>query len=122
MRSYLVKMSVDFGQTSKFLIRPGDILVFDSQNQSKVTVYRNGEIVKTLPNQSQSGLTGLEKSGWIAEIHADAPKQGHGASKQAPKANGKGGGGGQRTNGGQTAGTTPASLKPPPKRVPGSTV
>lgn len=82
MKSFIVRQSVDFGQTSKFLIRPGDILVYDSSNQNKVTVYRNDEIVKVLPNQSSGGLTGLAKSGWIVEIHAhDASKQ----SENAPK-------------------------------------
>jgi hypothetical protein len=81
-KSYLVKTSVDFGNTSKFLIRPGDILVFDSQNHNKVTVYRGGEIVRVLPDQSLGGLTGLAKSGWIAEIHPnDAPRP----VKQPPK-------------------------------------
>ncbi len=75
MRSYLVRTSVDFGQTAKFLIRPGDILVYDSANQNKVTVYRGGEIAKVLPNQSPSGLAGLAKSGWIVEIHTPKHEQ-----------------------------------------------
>lgn len=78
MKSYLCKTSVDFGQAAKFLIRPGDILVYDPANQNKVTVYRGGEIAKVLPNQSPGGLAGLAKSGWIVEIrppkHEQSPR------------------------------------------------
>jgi len=123
MRSYLVRQSVDFGNTSKFLIRPGDILVFDSQNQNKVTVYRNGEIQKVLPNQSSGGLSGLAKSGWITEIHAnDAPKQGVVASKPAPRAPGKAPAAPQKPIGGQTTGTAAVLPTAPKKRIADTTV
>ena len=122
-KSYLVRQSVDFGQTSKFLIRPGDILVFDSQNQNKVTVYRNGEIMKVLPNQSGGGLSGLVKSGWIVEIHAnDAPKSAAGTSKVPPKAAGKPPAAPQRPNGSQTAPAAQAHPQTPKKRIADSTI
>lgn len=86
-KSYLVKQSVDFGQGSKFLIRPGDILVYDSQNQNKITVYRNGDIAKVLANQSLSGLSGLLKVGWLSEIHPnDIPKHNTATPKATAKA------------------------------------
>lgn len=89
-KSYLVKQSVDFGQIAKFLIRPGDILVFDSANHNKVTVYRNGEIMKVLANQSLSGLQGLAKSGWIAEIHPnEGPRHAIQPSRTTPAVAGK---------------------------------
>jgi hypothetical protein len=118
-RSYLVKQSVDFGQTAKFLIRPGDILTFDSQNQNKVTVYRNGEIQKILPNQSLGGLTGLAKSGWITEIHPnDAPR----APRTAARPNGKPLQTTSRASSGQTAPSAAQSPKTSKKLVPDATV
>ena len=122
-KSYLVKQSVDFGQTSKFLIRPGDILVYDSSNQNKVTVYRGGEIMKVLPNQSMSGLSGLSKSGWITEIHAnDAPKQGaQGSKTPAPRVQ-KPAGGVQRLPSSQTTSVAAQPPQAPKKRVADSTV
>jgi len=122
-KSYLVKQSVDFGQTSKFLIRPGDILVYDSANQNKVTVYRNGEIMKVLPNQSSGGLSGLSKSGWITEIHVnDAPKHTGGSTKTPPKAAGKPATGVSKAGSGQTTSTAAQPPVAPRKRVADSTV
>lgn len=116
MKSYLVKQNIDFGQTSKFLIRPGDILVYDSSNQNKVTIYRNGAIVKTLANQSFGGLSGLAKSGWISEIHMnDAPKSSVVPSKTAPRVNGKPVAGIQRGVGSQPT-TSPAAKPQTPKK------
>src|SRR5271167_3395682 len=117
-KSYLVKQSVDFGQVSKFLIRPGDILVFDSANQSKVTVYRSGEIMKVLPNQSLGGLNGLAKSGWITEIHAnDSPKQSAVVTKTPPRAAGKPAGSPSKGGSGQTTSTAAQAPTAPKKRV-----
>lgn len=122
-KSYLVKQSVDFGQTSKFLIRPGDILVYDSSNQNKVTVYRNGEIQKVLPNQSLSGLSGLSKSGWITEIHAnDTPRQAaQGSKTPAPRVQ-KPAGGLQRPASSPTTSTAAQPLQAPKKRIADTTV
>jgi hypothetical protein len=81
-KSFLVKSAMNFGSTVNFIIRAGDILVYDSSNQNKITVYRNGDIIKVLSNQSSGGLQGLSKAGWLAEIHSnDAPKR----PQQAPK-------------------------------------
>lgn len=122
-KSFLVRQSVDFGQVSKFLIRPGDIIVFDSQNQNKVIVYRNGEIQKVLANQSASGLAGLAKSGWIVEIHAnDAPKPGVAASKTAPKGAGKPAGSPSRAGNGQGATTASQVPQGAKKRIADSTI
>jgi hypothetical protein len=122
-KSYLVKQSVDFGQTSKFLIRPGDILVYDSANQNKVTVYRNGEIMKVLPNQSSGGLSGLSKSGWITEIHGnDSPKQAGVSTKTPPKAAGKPATGTPKAGAGQTTSTAAQAPVAAKKRVADSTV
>jgi hypothetical protein len=122
-KSFLVRQAVDFGQTSKFLIRPGDILVFDSQNQNKVTVYRNGEIQKVLPNQSSAGLTGLMKSGWITEIHAnDVPKRSNGGARMPSRTNGKPAGSPSQPGGGQTTSASPQPSGGAKKRIPDSTV
>ena len=61
-KSYLVKQAMNFGNTVNFIIRAGDILVYDSSNQNKITVYRNGDIIKVLSNQSLGGLQGLSKA------------------------------------------------------------
>lgn len=82
-KSYLCKQAMNFGNAVNFIIRAGDILVYDSSNQNKITVYRNGDIIKVLANQSLGGLQGLSKAGWLVEIHSnDAPRR----QAQAPKA------------------------------------
>jgi len=122
-KSYLVKQSVDFGQTSKFLIRPGDILVFDSQNQNKITVYRNGEIMKVLPNQSLGGLSGLVKSNWITEIHGnDAPKHGGASTRIPAPRTGKPASGSARQGSTPSTGTAVQPPKASRKQVADSTV
>lgn len=80
-KSYLVKQPMNFGQVLNFFIKPGDILIFNSANQNKVTVYRDGNIMKIIPNQSLVGLSGLVKIRWIEEIAPEVAK----AAVEAPK-------------------------------------
>lgn len=123
-KSYLVKQSVDFGQSAKFLIRPGDILVYDSANQNKIVVYRNGEIMKVLANQSLGGLQGLAKSGWITEIHPnDVPKSSAQPSRTPPSAAGKPMGAAIPGGNGKGATSTAAMpVKPAKKMIADTTV
>jgi hypothetical protein len=79
-KSFTVKMSVDVsgGYDDKgknrpnFLIRPGDILVFDAQNGNNLTVYRN-ETIAIVMKQSTISIETFVKNGWLEEIKKSAP-------------------------------------------------
>src|SRR5271170_7322528 len=76
-RSYLVKSPVHFADLG-FFVKVGDILVHDTSNANRLTVYRNGEVVKAL-KQTTLGLAAMQKSGFIDEVTQHT-------SKAAPKA------------------------------------
>jgi len=76
-RSYLVKSPVHFADFG-FFVKVGDILVHDTSNANRLTVYRNGEVVKAV-KQTTLGLAAMQKSGFIEEVIQQA-------SKAAPKA------------------------------------
>ena len=75
-RSYLVKSPVHFADLG-FFVKVGDILVHDTSNANRLTVYRNGEVVKAV-KQTALGLAAMQKSGFIEEVTQSA--------KPAPKA------------------------------------
>src|ERR1700688_1274572 len=79
-RSYLVKSPVHFADLG-FFVKVGDILVHDTSNANRLTVYRNGEVVKAV-KQTTLGLAAMQKSGFIEEVIQQAPKA-------APKASSK---------------------------------
>lgn len=65
-RSYLVKSPVHFADFG-FFVKVGDILVHDTSNANRLTVYRNGEVVKAV-KQTALGLAAMQKSGFIEEV------------------------------------------------------
>jgi outer membrane biosynthesis protein TonB len=77
-RSYLVKSPVHFADLG-FFVKVGDILVHDTSNANRLTVYRNGEVVKAV-KQTTLGLAAMQKSGFIEEVTQQAPK----AAPKAP--------------------------------------
>lgn len=76
-KNYLVKSPVHFADLG-FFVKIGDILVHDTSNANRLTVYRNGEVVKAL-KQTALGLAAMQKSGFIEEVTQQT-------SKAAPKA------------------------------------
>lgn len=70
-RSYLAKSPINFVQFS-FRVNAGDILVHDTTNQ-RLTVYRGGEIVKTM-KQSSLGMAALLKDRFAEEVVEHKPK------------------------------------------------
>jgi outer membrane biosynthesis protein TonB len=76
-RSYLVKSPVHFADFG-FFVKSGDILVHDTSNSNRLTVYRNGEVVKAV-KQTALGLAAMQKNGFIEEVTQQA-------AKAAPKA------------------------------------
>jgi outer membrane biosynthesis protein TonB len=71
-RSYLVKSPVHFADFG-FFVKIGDLLVHDTSNANRLTVYRNGEMVKAV-KQTSLGLAAMQKSGFIEEVIQQAPK------------------------------------------------
>ena len=71
-RSYLVKSPVHFADFG-FFVKIGDILVHDTSNSNRLTVYRNGEVVKAV-KQTALGLAAMQKSGFIEEVTQQAPR------------------------------------------------
>jgi len=88
-RSYLVKSPVHFADFG-FFVKVGDILVHDTSNANRLTVYRNGEVVKAV-KQTFLGLAAMQKSGFIEEVIQaakavpKAPPKPAEASKPVPK-------------------------------------
>jgi hypothetical protein len=89
-RSYLVKSPVHFADFG-FFVKVGDILVHDTSNANRLTVYRNGEVVKAV-KQTSLGLQAMQKSGFIEEVTQQArvapkaPAKPAEAPKPIPKA------------------------------------
>lgn len=65
-KSYVVKSPINFANFG-FFVRVGDILVHDAANGNKLTVYRNGEIVKAI-TQTALGMAALLKQGFVTEL------------------------------------------------------
>lgn len=65
-KSYLVKSPVHFADFA-FFVKTGDILVHDTSNGNKLTVYRNGEVVKVV-KQTTLGLAAMLKNTFIVEV------------------------------------------------------
>lgn len=65
-KSYLVKSSVNFADFG-FFVKAGDILVHNPANSNQLTVYRNGQVVKTM-QQTTLGVAAFVKSGFIEEV------------------------------------------------------
>ena len=70
-RSYLVKSPVHFADFG-FFVKVGDILVHDPANSNKLTVYRNGAIVKDV-QQTTLGITAMVKNEVLVEVIPAAP-------------------------------------------------
>ena len=80
MKSYIAKTTINFVDF-EFYIRPGDLLVHDSANHNRLTVYRNGQIVKIV-KQNPLGVIAFLKNKFIEEIAAPLAAQ---APVEAPK-------------------------------------
>jgi outer membrane biosynthesis protein TonB len=65
-RSYLVKSPVHFADFG-FFVKVGDILVHDTANANKLTVYRNGGVVKAV-QQTTLGIAAMVKNEVIVEV------------------------------------------------------
>jgi hypothetical protein len=65
-KNYVAKTTIDFSNLN-FYVRPGDILVHDPVNKNTLTIYRDGEIVKT-GKQEPLGIAAFLKNGYIQEI------------------------------------------------------
>jgi hypothetical protein len=88
-KSYLVKFPVHFADFG-FFVKVGDILVHDTSNFNRLTVYRNGEVVRAV-RQTSIGIAAMLKNGFVEEVTQIA--------KPAPK-------------------PTPVAPEPPPKKEP----
>lgn len=69
MKSYVAKTTINFVDF-EFYIRPGDLLVHDLANHNRLTVYRNGQIVKVV-KQNPLGVVAFLKNKFIEEVAAD---------------------------------------------------
>jgi hypothetical protein len=67
-KSYVAKTTIHFVDF-EFYVRPGDVLVHDTQNQNRLTVYRNGQIVKVV-KQNPLGIVALLKNNFVKELEA----------------------------------------------------
>jgi len=81
-KNFLVKKAISIGgnyhpTTGKsledFVVRPGDILVFDAQNNNNLTIYRSEQIAKVMPHQSIIMIETSIKNGFFEEIKKPAP-------------------------------------------------
>ena len=68
-KSYIAKVTIDLID-SKFYIRPGDLLVHDTANHNRLTVYRNGQIVK-VAKQEPIGMNAFLRNRFIEEVLTD---------------------------------------------------
>jgi hypothetical protein len=83
-KSFVVKSSINFANFG-FFVRVGDILVHDTANGNKLTVYRNGEIVKAI-TQTALGMAALLKQGFVSELLVSQRPAAVPASPRAPEA------------------------------------
>lgn len=67
-KSYFAKTTINFVDF-EFYVRPGDLLVHDPANQNRLTVYRNGQIVKVV-KQDPLGIVAFLKNRFIEEVVA----------------------------------------------------
>jgi hypothetical protein len=67
-KSFVVKSPINFANFG-FFVKAGDILVHDLSNKLKLTIYRNGEIVKVIPYQSQLGMAAMLNNKFIEAIN-----------------------------------------------------
>lgn len=81
-KSYVAKTTINL-VNFEFYIRPGDLLVHDPANQNRLTVYRNGQIVKVV-KQDPLGLAVFLKVKFIEEITPVAASPVVEASKATP--------------------------------------
>jgi hypothetical protein len=65
-KSYVVKSTINFIDFN-FYVRPGDLLVHDTANHNRLTVYRNGQIVKVV-RQEPIGIVAFLKSKFIEPV------------------------------------------------------
>lgn len=89
IKSYVAKTTINFVDF-EFYIRPGDLLVHDSSNHNRLTVYRNGQIVKVV-KQNPLGVIAFLKNKFIEEVTpvpvatlADVPPPLNEVAKAAP--------------------------------------
>jgi hypothetical protein len=88
-RSYISSTTINFIDFN-FYVRPGDLLVHDTVNHNRLTVYRNGQIVKVV-RQDPIGIVAFLKNKFITEVaptptpSVEGETEGH--SKQ-PKSSG----------------------------------
>lgn len=65
-KSYIAKTTINFVDF-EFYVRSGDLLVHDTANQNRLTVYRNGQIVKVV-KQDPIGIVAFLKNKYIEEV------------------------------------------------------
>jgi hypothetical protein len=65
-RSYVATTTIDF-MDFHFYVRPGDVLVHDTGNHNRLTVYRNGQIVKVV-KQEPLGIGVFLKNKFIEPV------------------------------------------------------
>ena len=65
-KSYVSRTTINFVDF-EFYIRPGDLLVHDSANHNRLTVYRSGQIVKVV-KQTPLGVAAFLKNQFIEEV------------------------------------------------------
>ena len=71
MKSYIAKTTINFVEF-EFYVRAGDLLVHETANQNRLTVYRNGQIAKVV-KQSPLGIAAFLKNKFIEEIPDTPP-------------------------------------------------
>lgn len=89
-KSYVAKTTINFVDF-EFYVRPGDVLVHDTANHNRLTVYRNGQIVKVL-KQEPLGIAAFLKNKFIVEpevpaavISSPQPTEKYVAKDNSPK-------------------------------------
>jgi hypothetical protein len=81
MQSYIAKTTINFVDF-EFYVRPGDLLVHDSANHNRMTVYRNGQIIKVV-KQGPLAMVAFLKNKFIEEV-ATAASHTVGVPKATP--------------------------------------
>jgi hypothetical protein len=82
-KSYVAKTTINFVDF-EFYVRPGDLLVHDTSNHNRLTVYRNGQIVKVV-KQGTLGIVAFLKNKFIEEVAPVAPPDPVQATKPTPE-------------------------------------